>query len=182
MKKAVVITGGCLTAVVAVVVFVVFQPQRLLFDDVVEEARPEPTPQPMAELLAPRDPFKDAPEGTLPAKPEVTEAFKGSFVALDHPTSGTAEVIPVADGGRVLRLEDFTTDNGPDLFVYLTPSPGDGSQPFDQDYVDLGRLKGNVGAQNYPIPSEVDLDKYSTVVIWCQRFGSAFGAAEMSAQ
>jgi hypothetical protein len=46
--------------------------------------------------------------------------------------------------------------------------------------VDLGGLKGNIGPQNYEIGSDVDLDRYSTVVIWCVRFGVAFGAAELS--
>jgi len=46
-------------------------------------------------------------------------------------------------------------------------------------YVDLGDLKGNIGSQNYEIPGEVDTDRFSTAVIWCVRFGVAFGAVEM---
>ncbi|MCO4835109.1 MAG: DM13 domain-containing protein, partial [Acidimicrobiaceae bacterium] len=48
-------------------------------------------------------------------------------------------------------------------------------------FIDLGDLKGNIGSQNYEIPVGIDLDRYSTVVIWCVRFGVAFGAAELSA-
>ncbi len=84
----------------------------------------------------------------------------------------------LTDGGtrRVLRLEeDFVTDNGPDLNVYLT-SAADG---FGDEYVDLGDLKGNIGSQNYEIPADVDLDLYDTVVIWCVRFGVGFGSAEL---
>ena len=66
--------------------------------------------------------------------------------------------------------------------MYLVASgdaEGD-SGSFDDDFVDLGDLKGNIGAQNYEIPIDVDLDRYDTVVIWCVRFGVAFGAADLS--
>ena len=82
---------------------------------------------------------------------------------------------------RFLRFEDFATDNGPDLNVYLSSAPADApAGEFDDDFVDLGDLKGNVGAQNYEIPTSVDLSHHSTVVIWCVRFRVAFGAAEFS--
>ena len=51
---------------------------------------------------------------------------------------------------------------------------------FDDDFIDLGDLKGNIGSQNYEIPPEVDLDIYDTVVIWCVRFGVAFAAADLA--
>ena len=50
---------------------------------------------------------------------------------------------------------------------------------FDDAYVDLGGLKGNIGDQNYEIPADVDLSQYQSVVIWCDRFNVAFGAADL---
>ncbi|MYJ37036.1 MAG: DM13 domain-containing protein, partial [Acidimicrobiaceae bacterium] len=85
-------------------------------------------------------------------------------------------------GQRFLRFEDFRTDNGPDLNVYLSAAPTDApAGQFDDDFVDLGDLKGNVGSQNYEIPAGLDLDHYSTVAIWCVRFGVVFGVAELTA-
>ena len=79
-----------------------------------------------------------------------------------------------------MRFEDFRTDNGPDLNVYLSAAPPDAPVgQFTDVYVDLGDLKGNVGSQNYEIPRDLDLDLYSTVVIWCVRFSVIFGAAEL---
>ena len=81
-----------------------------------------------------------------------------------------------APRSRFLRLEQFETDNGPDLKVYLVNSAtGDVS-----DFVSLGDLKGNIGDQNYEIPADVDLAVYDTVLIWCVRFSSAFGEAMLS--
>ena len=51
---------------------------------------------------------------------------------------------------------------------------------FDDACVDLGGLKGNIGDQNYAIPAGVDVGNYTSVVIWWDRFGAAFGAAELT--
>ena len=114
--------------------------------------------------------------------PEVIILVSGPFVDRSHPTLGTAKVITDGSDQRFLRFEDFRTDNGPDLNVYLsTAAPDAPAGEFDDDFVDLGDLKGNIGDQNYEIPAGVDLDRYSTVVIWCVRFGVAFGAAPLGA-
>ena len=106
----------------------------------------------------------------------------GSFIDRSHPTEGSARVLGDGSGLRFLRLEDFRTDNGPDLNVYLSAAPPDApAGAFDDDFVDLGDLKGNVGSQNYEIPAGLDLDRYSTVAIWCVRFGVVFGAADLIA-
>jgi hypothetical protein len=91
-------------------------------------------------------------------------------------------VLALGGGARVVRLEDLDTSNGPDLFVYLSTNPTGGPEgAFDDDYVNLGRLKGNQGDQNYSLPADVDLKRFASVVIWCDRFDSAFGAADLAA-
>ncbi len=106
----------------------------------------------------------------------VTTVVAGSFISRSHPTTGTAEVI--TDGTRrFLRFEGFETDNGPDLNVYLATGDPDGPPG---DFVDLGDLKGNVGNQNYELSADIDIERCSTVFIWCVRFGVAFGAAPLS--
>jgi len=50
------------------------------------------------------------------------------------------------------------------------------------DIVNLGRLKGNIGNQNYEIPTGTDLSKYNTVLIWCKAFSTLFGSAKLSSQ
>lgn len=48
------------------------------------------------------------------------------------------------------------------------------------DFVDLGDLKGNIGAQNFVIPDDVDLSRYNTVSVWCVRFRVVFGTAALA--
>jgi hypothetical protein len=45
--------------------------------------------------------------------------------------------------------------------------------------VELGKLKGNEGDQNYEIPVGTDLKKFQTVSIYCERFSASFGAAPL---
>ncbi|RPI80918.1 MAG: hypothetical protein EHM34_09370, partial [Nitrosopumilales archaeon] len=48
------------------------------------------------------------------------------------------------------------------------------------DIVNLGRLKGNIGNQNYEIPIGTDLSKYNAVLIWCKAFSTLFGSAQLT--
>ena len=157
-RKWVVVLAAVLVAL-GVFVVVWFQPQKLAIDERVDEAAP-----------------REQPRATQTA----AMSLEGPFRPLEHTVSGTAKVVE-SDGKTFLRFEDFEVENGPDLFVYL--SAGDPSGPgraLADDFVDLGRLKGNVGAQNYEVPAGTDLEKYRTAVIWCRRFTVAFAAAQLA--
>ena len=54
-------------------------------------------------------------------------------------------------GLLVLRFEDFSATNGPDLHVLLAENPAPTSSSELGNYLDLGSLKGNIGSQNYEI-------------------------------
>jgi len=90
-------------------------------------------------------------------------------------------LIKLAGGGRILRLENLATSNGPDLRVYLSTTPASSDwHGYDRDYVDLGALKGNLGNQNYALPDGVDLSRYRSAVIWCRQFSVGFAVAPLS--
>ena len=151
--------------------------------EIPEPGVPEPEGEeaPTADAAEPTEtqPAETQPE---PAEPQIVVEASGSFIDRSHPTEGSAVVLGDGSGQRFLRFEDFRTDNGPDLNVYLSAAPTDApAGQFDDDFVDLGDLRGNVGSQNYEIPAGLDLDHYSTVAIWCVRFGVVFGAAELTA-
>ena len=101
----------------------------------------------------------------------------GSFVGVGdgiHNAEGIAKVIPQQDRSNTLRLENLHVTNGPDLYVYIA------TDKSASDFVSLGRLKANNGNQNYDIPSETDLTKYDTILIWCRPFSVLFGSAELA--
>jgi len=110
---------------------------------------------------------------------EIPMTYAGSFVGVGdgvHDAQGNAYTIPVEGKSNVLRLENFKSTNGPDLYVYLS------TDKMASDYVSLGKLKANNGNQNYEIPNDVDLSKYNNVLIWCKTFGVLFGNAELSSK
>jgi hypothetical protein len=117
------------------------------------------------------------PAPTTPPPPVVRTIASGEFVSRDHETSGRTIVLNDGSAQRFLRFEDFATENGPDLNVYVVVPDGAGGF---SEYVDLGNLTGNIGNQNYEIPTDVDLQRFNTVVIWCVRFSSPFGEATLA--
>ena len=112
-----------------------------------------------------------------------TVLLSGSFAPRAHQGHGVAQVLQLADGQRVLHFADFETQDGPDLQVYLLPSP-DASNRSDLEkagFRSLGPLKGNLGPQNYAMPADVQVADYHAVAVWCQRFGVNFTTAGLAA-
>jgi hypothetical protein len=103
------------------------------------------------------------------------ELAGGSFRSGEHTTTGRAAILRLASGRRVLTL-DLRTSPGPDLRVYL--APGDGSDVAD--HRDLGGLKGNRGTQQYDIPGDISLARYTAVVVYCRAFSAPFGSATLT--
>jgi electron transfer DM13 len=162
--RALVAAAAVVAVALAAFVLVYFQPQKAFLDQRVNEALP-PAGQP-------------AQSGGWPGPAMVAG---GDFRSLEHETTGHAVIVELADGSRLLRFENLNTLNGPDLHVYLSPVPaGDDARAYGgAGYVDLGRLKGNIGSQNYPLPKDLDLSKFRSAVIWCKRFSVGFGVAPL---
>jgi hypothetical protein len=186
---------------VAYLAFGVFGVHTLFIDDEVDEdgpvfdsgvgaaaapggrAAPAPAePVGPAALEPSVPPAGETPVVTEAPTPQVVTLAQGSFVPLGrYNGEGTAVVLNDGSAQRFVRFEDFSTDNGPDLRVYLSASDANAdSATFDDDFVDLGVLKGNIGDQNYEIPPDVDLSVHDTVVVWCVRFSTPFTAADLA--
>ena len=137
-----------------------------------------------ANLERPIDESMPDSPGTAASQTEPQSGLTGQFRDADsfHKGSGRATVYDLgADGGQVLRLEDFRVTNGPDLRVLLAnaPNPESHSDLDDAGYVELGKLKGNVGSQNYAIPASVSLADVQSVVIYCNPFRVVFSVATL---
>lgn len=159
----------------AVFVLVYFEPQKLFIDQRVDE----PVPVAPAAPAAPAAPV--APPAPAAPAPEPVLVASGQFRSLEHATTGRAIIQELPDGSRILRLESFRTSNGPDLRVYLSAGSNDADfgAEYGRDFIELGKLKGNIGSQNYALPAGVDLSRYANAVIWCKRFSVGFGVATL---
>ena len=117
------------------------------------------------------------------ADPVPTAVKSGRFRDADnfHRGAGTATVYRLPAGDHVLRLEDFDVTNGPDLRVLLSPHP----DPMTRDelnhggYIELSKLKGNLGSQNYEIPADIDVGSQQSVIIYCRPFHVIFSVAPL---
>jgi hypothetical protein len=188
-----------------VVAFLLFRPDKLFVDDVVDESLadafgvpvattaaspttttrpPEVTTEAPSSTAAPNEtpPTTSAPTPSTTAAPKPTAPVAigtGGFYGIDHEAEGTATVYE-QDGRFVLRFEDDTDiQNGPDLWVWvLEATDYGGGDPGE--FIELGKLKGNVGGQNYELPAEFDPDLHQFVLIWCKRFSVPFAAAPLA--
>jgi hypothetical protein len=147
------------------------------------EAPAAPTAIPAVEQAAQALVVAEAPAAPT-AVPEVPVALSsGSFTRVDalHAAEGNATIYRTPEGELVLRLEEFASTNGPDLYVALSghPMPRSSAEAHDDGYLEIARLKANQGNQNYTLPADIDIDAFKSVVIYCRAFSVVFSTAEL---
>ncbi|MGD1872319.1 MAG: DM13 domain-containing protein [Mastigocoleus sp.] len=103
----------------------------------------------------------------------------GNFVKQEKATTGQAKIVSV-NGKRYLKLsKGFSTGSGPDVKVILHKNSNVPLNIKEENYITLARIKSFKGAQTYEIPSNIDLDDYKSVGIWCEEFNATFGYASL---
>lgn len=119
---------------------------------------------------------RDATANTTATSELPQTVIEGPFTIVDtptHPATGSIRTIRSPEE-TIVRFENYDGTNGPDLFVYL-------AKDLDaNEFVNLGRAKGNQGNINYTVPEDVDIDEYQYVMTWCKAFGVLFDYAEIN--
>jgi hypothetical protein len=136
-----------------------FEVQKLFINERVDEALPTET----------------TADSTSQAPQKIAE---GSLVRVDaiHYGEGAVQLFEDATGERIIRFDNVKIGNGPDLFVYVS----DSTEPTNEleslgNYKNIGKLKGNIGSQNYTLPSTAELGfEPRTIIVWCKRFEVLF--------
>lgn len=121
------------------------------------------------EDLAPTVPVVDVDEGQVM---NWTLIKTGTIRGIGHTASGTASVYN-DKGQLVVLLNPYSSQNGPDLKVYLSKD-ADASE-----YIRLGNLKSTMGSQSYTVLGTPDLNEYNYVHVWCERYTVVFARAEL---
>jgi hypothetical protein len=190
-KRGVIV--GSVVVIVPVIALAWWLLSPLLFDKTVEEefphaasaAVPEGMTRTEVEAVMAGMAKTDVPtlEAASDAMAQAVALKAGQFRYKDrfHRGSGTATLYRLEDGSALLRLEGFKVTNGPDLHVILAahPAPSGRDEVHDGSYFDLGKLKGNIGSQNYPLPATANPSAFSSVVIYCNPFHVIFSVASL---
>lgn len=102
--------------------------------------------------------------------PNAILKYHGTFAPTSGITvSGEAKIYLEGNQYKV-KLDDFSISSGPDLKVYLSKAA------TPTDFVNLGNLTSQTV---YPIPSSVNIDDYSHVLIHCQQYSHLFAIAKL---
>jgi Electron transfer DM13 len=112
------LAAAVVVVALAAVTLIWFQPQKLFYDERVDESLP----------TAAEPPADGGGAVTTVAPPGPVDLTTGTFVYREHDTVGTARVVRLPDGQVVVRLDGFETSNGPALFVYLSQNPAAGER------------------------------------------------------
>ena len=123
-------------------------------------------------FIAPRFTVRITNE-TLEELGQVEKLREGYFFGENgRDAKGTVSLLQQGDQ-YYLRFEDnFRMTNGPELFVFF------GRDGEYDPSAQIGKLKGNVGGQNYAVPAAVHPGRYIEVWIRSKALGSAFAKAE----
>ncbi|WP_010175173.1 DM13 domain-containing protein [Bacillus coahuilensis] len=177
MKKALLI-GGSLVAIF--IAWYLVSP--LFIDKVVDEAPPEQTspsqteePMESEEIMQMEESEKEESTVSEEESPITPTLMTGTFKGADANHDATGNVLAQVDGDNpYIRFEEFEATNGPDLYVYVVKEGQKTSEG-----VSLGKLKGNIGNQNYDLPQNLEIEEGDQLVIWCKQFDVDFGYAQL---
>ncbi len=72
--------------------------------------------------------------------------------------------------------------NGPDLRVILSPNanPESSSEVLEAGFIEMSKLKGNMGKESYPLPAGNDMVTFNSVVIYWKSFRVVFAVAPLN--
>jgi len=104
-------------------------------------------------------------------------AKAGAWVGADdfHFASGLAKLLTDGRGNYVLRLENFSVRNGPDIEFFLSADAD-----YNADDVRLGQVTATVGSYSVPIPRGTDIEAIHYAIIWCVPFSVLFATARLA--
>lgn len=83
--------------------------------------------------------------------------------------------------GRKLILHNLKTDKAPDLKLILSPQAvGDlKSQNAMQGAVVISKIKKTKGSFTFEIPADIDLSRYQSIGIHCEKYSKLFGKSAL---
>jgi Electron transfer DM13 len=119
------------------------------------------------------------------AEEVVIRKISGNFIKIDavHYGSGDVEVTDRGEFYNIKFNDNFTSANGPDLYVYLSNQENVKNIAVGAidtaKSINIGKLKSQSGAQEYNIAKK-DFEAHDkSIIIWCKQFAVQFSRADL---
>ena len=105
--------------------------------------------------------------------PTAVLKYSGNFMGQGGKKASGKAQIYLDSNKYFLKLSDFSSDNGPDLRVYLSKAAA------PSEHISLGSLKSTRGNEVYEISIPPDFMQYRFVLIHCEQYNHRYGSAEL---
>ncbi len=111
----------------------------------------------------------------------VVSAEDGSWTTKKNAITGTWSIEKNGDEQVITLSEDFSTKSGPDLKIFLSPMTVAEvtGKTATQGSVLVSELESNKGSQQFVVPANIDLSKYKSILIHCEKYSVLWGGADL---
>jgi Electron transfer DM13 len=117
----------------------------------------------------------DLPDDPSPENSEIIKT--GTFTSYAHNLGGNAILHIDSTGSKILRFENYTMSQGPDVHVYISKS----NNYTAANVIEVTKLTEgfNDNDINFDFMSPAYTSEYKFVLVYCVEFHSLFGYAEL---
>ena len=113
-----------------------------------------------------------APAAASSAAPAAA-TYTGTFAGLnDKKVTGKVTI-----NGSTVTLSGFSSDEGPDLHLYLTNGTTEADVTSGTEF---SKVAFDAASQTFTLPAGVDASAFTTLVVHCDKALAVFGAAALS--
>lgn len=113
-----------------------------------------------------------------PNPPENAQALTmGDFTSYAHNLAGRSTLYVGDADKKILRFEEFTMTQGPDVYVFLSES----NNYSKANVIPIAKLtEGYSDASlHFNVDSSIDLNIHKFVLVYCVQYNSLFGYTEL---
>ena len=107
---------------------------------------------------------------------------EGSWTGKSSTIKGGWSIVEENGKHFVLLNDDFSTKKAPDLKLFLSPLSLEklSNSNATTGSVLIAKLGSHKGAQRYEIPGGVDLSKFQSLIVHCEKYSKLWGGADLN--
>lgn len=128
---------------------------------------------------------QQAPEAAEPFEAPAGSQIRarGTFASADlvREAQGDLVIYELVNATYLLHIEsNFSSSRAAGIHIIFTRNP----DPLDPngvgvDYIDVGQLRGNTGAQQYTVPASVDFNRYPVLALYAPDYDAVLATATL---